>query len=168
MSSPPLMPPLDSCFADLLAQVTEQSDGFFVILDPVDEPRLIDKIQSLKPSETVPLWNENAARDYWAISPFMAKLTPSLLTWLAQELSDHPWGIVCQATTELMELRAHFRRFLLVESPEGKTLYFRFYDPRVLENYLKIITPHERKLFFGPTSQFWIPHSNAPWSNHLP
>jgi len=151
---------------ELLARVEMQPGHFFVILDPVDEPRLIDKIQELGPAQAISLWRDNAARDFWAISPFLAVLDGDLLQWLSQELSDQPWGIACEANSDLAELRMHFRRFLLVESPAGQALYFRFYDPRVLPNYLSTTTLDEKMSFFGPVVKYWIPQTNRPWLSY--
>lgn len=151
---------------DLLARIEMRPSHFFVILDPVDEPRLIDKIQELGPAQAISLWRDNAARDFWAISPFLAVLDGNLLRWLSQELWDHPWGIVCEANAGLAELRMHFRHFLLVESPTGQALYFRFYDPRVLPNYLATTTPDEKKSFFGPVAKYYVPMTNQSWLSY--
>jgi len=151
---------------DLLARVEAQPGKFFVILDPVDEQRLIDKIQELGPAQAVSLWRDNAARDFWAISPYLVVLDGDLLQWLNQELWDHPWGVACEANSDLAELRMHFRRFLLVESPTGQALYFRFYDPRVLPNYLATTTPDEKKSFFGPVAKYFIPQPNQSWLSY--
>lgn len=51
-------------------------------------------------------------------------------------------------------MRQHFRRFLLVHGDKGQTLYFRFYDPRILRVFLPGCTPEERIAFFGPISRF--------------
>ena len=52
------------------------------------------------------------------------------------------------------ELRKHFRQFLLAALPDGKQVYFRFYDPRVLRVYLPTCTPEEIYRFFGPVWRF--------------
>jgi Domain of unknown function (DUF4123) len=36
----------------------------------------------------------------------------------------------------LIELRRHLRKFLLVRSPNGNSVFFRFYDPQSLAHLL--------------------------------
>ena len=74
--------------------------------------------------------------------PFTAKL-------LADGWGDS-WGCFMTTSLALPELRRHLRRFLRVKNEDGKTLVFRYYDPRVLRVYLPTCTPEELKTFFGP------------------
>jgi hypothetical protein len=45
-------------------------------------------------------------------------------------------GIFASAREDIEGLRRQLRRLLRVQTEEGKTLLFRFYDPRVLRLYL--------------------------------
>jgi hypothetical protein len=38
----------------------------------------------------------------------------------------------------------------MAQLPDGKIVYFRFYDPRVLRAYLTTCTDDEIRTFFGP------------------
>jgi hypothetical protein len=42
----------------------------------------------------------------------------------------------------------------MVKLPDGKQVYFRFYDPRVLRVYLPTCTVEEMRTFFGPIKCF--------------
>jgi len=44
---------------------------------------------------------------------------------------------------------------LIVEDPDDRNLLFRFYDPRVLPNYLETCNSAECARFFGPTRSFF-------------
>jgi hypothetical protein len=44
----------------------------------------------------------------------------------------------------------------MVENPDGKEVFFRFYDPRILRRFLPVCTPAETRQFFGPVMQFWV------------
>src|SRR5436305_10083170 len=52
------------------------------------------------------------------------------------------------------DLKKHFRKFLLVKTEDGKELYFRFYDPRVLRIFLPTCDVAQLKEFFGPVEKF--------------
>ena len=54
------------------------------------------------------------------------------------------------------DVRKHLRHFLMVTTEDGREVYFRFYDPRVLRVFLPTCTPDEVKQFFGPIRSFWI------------
>jgi hypothetical protein len=45
---------------------------------------------------------------------------------------------------------------LLVSDENGKTFYFRFYDPRVLRVYLPTCNAEELDMFFGPVRNFFM------------
>jgi len=67
------------------------------------------------------------------------------------------FGIVCASAQPFEEVRRHFRRLLLVTDEEtGEELYFRFYDPVVLRNYLAAATRAHRALMFGPISAYLV------------
>ena len=69
---------------------------------------------------------------------------------LIQEGWSHSWGVYLHADGKLEDVRHHLRRFLLVKHPQGKPVYFRFYDPRVLRVYLQTCTSDEITQVFGP------------------
>lgn len=49
----------------------------------------------------------------------------------------------------LMDLRRQLRKLNYVEMPDGKMVFFRYYDPRVLLQVLPIATPKQEGLFYG-------------------
>ena len=59
-------------------------------------------------------------------------------------------------TAPLADLRTHLRHFLMVLTEDGKTLYFRFYDPRVLRMFLPTCAPEQLAEFFGPVESFYV------------
>jgi hypothetical protein len=65
------------------------------------------------------------------------------------------WGVYLTSRLPFAEVRRHFRKFLLVKSEEdGRTLYFRYYDPRVLRLFLPSCTQPQATEFFGPVAEF--------------
>lgn len=67
------------------------------------------------------------------------------------------WGVYLTCLLPFAEVRKHFRKFLLVKSQEdGRTLYFRFYDPRVLRLFLPTCNATEAAEFFGPIRAFLL------------
>jgi hypothetical protein len=99
------------------------------------------------------------------LSDALAEVAPYLVRLRAghpftDELLDDGWGKSwgCLVSTPLpiRELRSHLRRFLRVQTEDGKTLLFRFYDPRVLRAYLPTCTSEEIETFMGPVTRYMM------------
>ncbi len=75
-------------------------------------------------------------------------------SWLLEKGWGHSWGMFIQTTSSLEELRKHFRKFLMVRTEDGKELYFRFYDPRVLRIFMPTCDEQQLKEFFGPVTYY--------------
>jgi hypothetical protein len=54
------------------------------------------------------------------------------------------------------DLRKHLESLLHVSTEDGETLYFRYYDPRVLCVFLRTCTPEQIEEFFGPVAAFLV------------
>jgi hypothetical protein len=104
----------------------------FAILDATDTPAVPAKARQLGEERAISLYRGRAEEELWSIAPFLVQVDEPLLEWMTAVLWPEPWGIFVLANDTLDELRGHFRRFLVVESPDGESWYFRFYDPRVL------------------------------------
>jgi hypothetical protein len=104
----------------------------------------------------VSLFRGMAEESYWDVAPYLAKVDPELLEWIERSRWSEPWGIFAMAKCGLDELQKHFRRFLLVKLPDGKTWYFRYYDPRRLKTILETCTAHELAQILGPARGFAI------------
>ena len=49
----------------------------------------------------------------------------------------------------------------MVHGPDGKRLYFRYYDPRVLRVYLPTCNTEETKFIFGPLAAYFCEGETA-------
>jgi hypothetical protein len=89
-------------------------------------------------------------------APYLVSLPPwsKLLEKLVSKGWGKNWGIYLTCHMAFSEVRHHFRHFLMVNTPDGEQMYFRFYDPRVLRAFLPACTPQEIEYFFGPVSGF--------------
>lgn len=66
------------------------------------------------------------------------------------------WGIYLAGPTELQVIRRHLRRLFSVKLGDGRQALFRFYDPRVLRDYLPSCTDDELSQFFGPIGAIYL------------
>ena len=88
-------------------------------------------------------------------APYIVRLTPeaALTHSIIQRGWGQSWGVFALAWDKtLYDIRRHFRRFLRVKDESNRTLFFRYYDPRVLRAYLPTCTGLEVRRFFGPVA----------------
>ena len=133
------------------------SRRLYAVLDACDAPEVPAKCAGLGEERAVSLYRGSAEEMYWAIAPYLAIVDEVLLDWIVAELWEEPWGIFAVSDTDLETLQRHFRRFLVVQSPDGEQWYFRYYDPRVLPTFLGACTQTEIDEIFGPVEAFAAP-----------
>jgi hypothetical protein len=147
---------------DEFGRLAERGYNLYVILDACDAPEVPEKAHRLGEGCAGSLYNGTAQEDYWAIAPYLCKADQGLLRWILQTLWHEPWGIAVVSTADMAAVRAHFRKFLIVKSPEGEHWYFRFYDPRVLPVFLESSNQEELREFFGPIQAYAVHKPEAP------
>lgn len=104
------------------------------------------------------LYEDEAAEDYESSAPYLVEL-PLEHDFTQKLFSENPpnsevnfnhWGknagILLRSTADFEEILAHFRRFFYMPTYDGRLLYFRFFDPVVLANYLDTLTCYPNKL----------------------
>jgi hypothetical protein len=128
----------------------------FAILDACDTPSVPEKVRALGDAHAVSLYRGSAEEQFEAIAPYLVQVDVPLLEWIVSTLWAEPWGIFAESSRTLEELRTHFRKFLVVKSPQGEDWYFRYYDPRVLPGYFNSCTRDEVQTFFGPVREFVV------------
>lgn len=138
--------------------VRAQSGSLFAILDAAREPpQVLERVRACGlPCAT--LYEGPQAETIEDFGPFLIE-APKDSPFLESLLADgwgRSWGVLLTSKASFAEVRKQLRRFLIVQSPEGKRLYFRYYDPRVLRVFLPTCTPEEATDFFGPIEHFLL------------
>ena len=127
------------------------------LLDAARNEGIYLKIRDSAPTAQS-LFQGSRASELALVAPYLVPLAPDdfLTTWLLQNGWGNNWGIFCESSEATADLRRHFQRVFSVYNDEGKPLYFRFYDPRVLRVYLQSATPSDLEKIFGPVQSFYI------------
>jgi len=103
------------------------------------------------------LYSGHLPRELQFAAPYIVELSKDGAH--TRRLIDLAWGNswgVFLSIEDSSNLRHHLRKFLKVRSESGKSLLFRYYDPRVLRVYLPTCLPDELKTVFGPIQSFWV------------
>ena len=126
----------------------------------VDAARLPANLQQLHCDQRfVSLYNEKVGvpslRD---VAPLIAELDGSdaLLEGSIFEACLLAGGLLLGSGSHLGLIRAHLRKFLIVRLENTKRMYFRFYDPRILKDFLPTCTSAQLNHFFGPICAFAV------------
>jgi pSer/pThr/pTyr-binding forkhead associated (FHA) protein len=138
-------------------RLVPQGQWLYAILDAACEPAIVDKLCALRP-EFDSLYRGRAEQTLWEVAPYLVRLEQDseFCRWLFDEGWGKAWGVFAIATADLTQLHRHFRRFLTVKGPKGEKLYFRYYDPRVLRDYLPTCNLREMATIFGPISSYLV------------
>lgn len=134
-----------------LSNWLQAGHSLFAVLDACDEPLVLHIVAELGKS-AVSLYHGKAAEEYASFAPYLVSVNDATLQTIQTELAARPWGFLAgtPADITLADVRRHFRKFLMVQSPEGKELYFRFYDPRFLPIFLQSLHGQDLQDFLGP------------------
>jgi hypothetical protein len=141
-----------------LGQLLKFAEGgyLYAILDACDAPLVQKLVQELGTTRAISLFAGIPEAQHWTVSPCLVQADPALLRWVVESLWTQPWGVFVMSRAQLPELFEHFRRFLVTELPDGRRFFFRYYDPRVLKQFLSQCQPEHVHEFFGPVRAFAI------------
>lgn len=142
---------LSERLTDLCA--TDQG-SLFVIIDAARGDAAMQHLATLE-NQYESLFRGTQSEREFAYSPILATCRDNtgLREWLTESGWGHARTIVIISSASFLELVAHFRRLLIVNTEAGEEIYFRFYDPRVLRTYLPTCTEAELAHFFGPVTR---------------
>ncbi len=133
------------------------SPTLFTVFDAARLGNALTEARQLNP-DNASLYTGRSADLLADYAPYLFSFDPqsAFSKWFFANGWSNAWGIFCQTAVSGQELHRHFRRFLLVELEGGKPIYFRFYDPRVLRQFLPTCNAYQLRDFFGPIHYFWV------------
>ncbi len=140
----------------------QQKLPFYALLDAARDPAVLDTL-AVHEAVYYSLYDGPEGEKLEAVAPYLVELRgrSPLVDTLVRAHWGKGFGVYAYALTDFKTLRRHFRRFLMVEDEQGKRMYFRFYDPRVLRTFLPALSAGEARDFFGPVSHFIVESDEA-------
>lgn len=128
----------------------------YAVLDGASIPDLRMKLYEMQPPHYC-LFRGERPPDVQEVAPYVVQLTPGskFADWLLSECFGKHWGIFAHSRHSIKEMRRHFRSLIVVYDETGKPMIFRFYDPRVLPNFLPTCSTDELTTFFGTVDNFF-------------
>ena len=128
----------------------------YVVLDGAAVDGLPMKLYEMNPPHYC-LFRGELAPDMVEVAPYVVQLVQntSFTDWVLSENSGKHWGFFAHSLHSIKEMRRHFRSLVTVYDEQGKPMIFRFYDPRVLRNFLPTCNADELQTFFGKVETFF-------------
>jgi hypothetical protein len=128
----------------------------WAVIDGAARPDLLGEIHD-SGAEAACLFSGALAPEVAATAPWLVALGPTSPILAALE-SD--WGrsqaVFLTASGALVAVRRRLRHLTLAQLPDGRTVYFRFYDPRTLRAIGPLLEPGQRAQFFGAEIAAWF------------
>ncbi|OEU69944.1 MAG: hypothetical protein BA864_00715 [Desulfuromonadales bacterium C00003093] len=151
-------PQIDRIISQLWLPVEGQApQKVYALVDTARSESIYPKIIGAK-VKRVCLHRGKMAEELAWVAPYLVELQRE--DPFTQWLLDSSWGksrcVFVRSSATLNELKRHFRTFMTVYDEEGKSFFFRFYDPRVLRVYLPTCNAAEIKTVFGPVESFVV------------
>lgn len=139
----------------LLSLLRRDFQPLYAILDAARDIKILALLLQYK-EEYQSLYEGQEGAKLAQFAPYLVKLKKdsAMLDTLVRQGWGQSWGVYLTSPSELPDVRRHLRHFLEVKLPDGKQVYFRFYDPRVLRIYLPTCSPEETNQFFGPIKKY--------------
>ncbi len=127
----------------------------FAVLDGASIVGLRNQLYEKQPPHYC-LFRGELKPDMAEVAPYLVGLIPGtpFAEWLINQKNGNHYGIFIQSRQSIIEMRRHFRSLISVYDEDGKPLIFRFYDPRVIRQFLPTCNAGELKSFFGSVDVF--------------
>jgi pSer/pThr/pTyr-binding forkhead associated (FHA) protein len=141
----------------VLRVLRQQPQPLYALVDAARDPQVLALLTNSR-EESQTLYEGPEGEAMADFGPFLVRLPKesAFLETLVREGWGKSWGVYLTCDKPFTEVRKHFRHLLLVKNPDDKTVYFRFYDPRVLRVFLPVCNAEETKQVFGPVRSFLL------------
>lgn len=91
-----------------------------------------------------------------AVLMSLPPVEPGWTPALEREAADVP------ALPSFAQVHRHLRKFNVVYGPDGRPLFWRYYDPRSLPPVLDSLDAAQQRAFLGPFEAAWVMPAGAP------
>ena len=149
------------CCQPSLFDYLERQQPLYAILDAARD-RSIKEYLHNSHLPTLNLFEGRHAEMLAEFAPYLTKLPPShsFLEALTNHAWGNSWGIYFLSQHPVEAILAHLKKQIWAHTPNGRML-FRFYDPRVLREYLPVFDASTAREFFGPVNAFFMENENG-------
>lgn len=148
--------------APFLDHMRPAGPRLFAIVDTAVDKQALYLLYSPQAKVEI-LYQGDAATQLADQAPYLVQFWDQSLA--LEDLLRYGWGksltIFFFSDGSFEDVRDHLRKFLTAKLSDGREVWFRFYDPRVLRDYLPTCAPSEVANFFGAAEK-WMMEDKDP------
>jgi hypothetical protein len=91
------------------------------------------------------------ARSIDQVAPYVVRLDdqPWLHAWFLEHGWGRNWAVFFASGASIQTLLDHLRQLFDIQTENGRKVFFRFYDPQILGQFIPLLDPPEAGLFSG-------------------
>lgn len=153
---------------DFLSEATSTSESIYMIIDCAHDPRIYPALIKTLNTKCCLFTEEKISEAIKSVSPFLVKIKQmdEFIRWCIEEGVHRNWMVFFTSTiVHVTDLNLQFKRFSIAQGPDGKRYFFRFYDSRVLPEFL-LSGEKDRSEFFRHCLKVWIPRTTLDGTFH--
>jgi hypothetical protein len=132
----------------------------YAVVDLASAPSVASLVTTLRPPQGETLFQRDMAPEVLEAGPWLVDLdrTQALSDALGRLDAESPWGYIVHADVDLLSLRHGLRKFNLTKMAGfDRPVLFRYWDPRVLDDFMSVSTSAQRRSFME-----WIDRIEGP------
>jgi len=135
----------------------------YAIFDAARDPQILKLLEAAQLKQ-LSLFDGDLRARMTDSAPYLVEIPKetAALELLVRASWGRGWASYLTCAKPFMEVRAHLRRSLMVELPSGQKAYFRFFDPAILQTFLRGSTAKEWHAFAGPITNFIAEQREGP------
>ncbi len=168
MTTPSLIQTQAVRHQDLVRQLFADSKlNAYAVLDGASNPALLDHLYTGERPGFACLYRGELEPDLAECAPYLVRLESDspFIQWVIANCLGQHWGIFALSRADLQAMLQHLRKHNMVYDPGHRPLLFRYYDPRVLREFLPHCDRGQLIEFFGPVEAFFAEADDG--ENHL-
>lgn len=134
----------------------------YAIIDTAQDRKVFSLLEEIDCDYEI-LYPQRLAFDMDRRGPHLMSVLPGS-TCLEKLLTagwGNNWGIFLACVSDFGAVRRHLQRLLFAKLHDGRQALFRFYDPRVLRDYLPTCSGDDLDQFFGPLTTIYLESENG-------
>ncbi len=107
--------------------------------------------------EVLTLFHDKAPSEVYEFAPYVFSIEREIVSESAfRETFSASNGLIVISDEAIESIRIHLKKFLIVGLNDGRRVHFRFYDSRVLVDFLPTCNSAQLSEFFGPILVFAV------------
>ncbi len=139
-----------------------QATHAYAILDAASCEGLLDKLYGKPRPWFECLFTGDLSPDMAHVAPYLAAMDKDgeLMRWAVDDGWGQHWGVFLRSQADLPTLWRSLRTLTRIYDAEGRPVYFRFYDPRVLRRFLPTCSPEQLHAMFKLVDRYILESEN--------